>query len=378
MYAARFCGIGVKVKTSHSSEHVIVGAGIMGLLTAYFLQQQGREVLILERNDVGQEASWAGGGILSPLLPWRYPQAVTDLVRWSQTYYPQLCQELSQSSGIDPEWTRSGLLTIETLTGQISEWSKQTQTEVQSVTGNTLHELEPQLSSQFTSGIWMPQVAQVRNPRLVKSLKRVLLTSGVEILDHTAVTKFLVKQGQITGVSTNHGDIHGAKVIVASGAWSAKLIAEFGLTIDVEPVRGQMILLEAEPQLLQHIILANDHYLIPRKDGKILVGSTLEYVGFDKQTTQSARDMLYKVAETIAPCLTQYSIIGHWAGLRPGSKSSIPTICEHPQIKGLFINAGHFRNGVVMAPASAKLLVNLLLGQATPFNPMLYKVKSPY
>lgn len=373
---------GLVTTVNHSqqnrAEHIIVGSGVMGLMTAYFLHQQGQEVIVLERQEVGQESSWAGGGILSPLYPWRYPQAVTDIVQWSQAYYPTLCDELTRASGIDPEWTRSGLLTIEPRHAGLTEWSQQTQTDLQFISKDELHRLEPEISPQYETAIWMPQLAQVRNPRLVKSLKQVLLDSGVKIRSHTEVTKILTKQDRVTGVQTKNGDVLGNTVVVACGAWSAALLSAYQSVIDVEPVKGQMLLIETTPNLLRHIILANDHYLIPRRDGKILVGSTLEYVGFDKSITQTAREMLTQVAETIAPCLTHYKIINHWAGLRPGSKTSVPTISEHPGIKGLYVNAGHFRNGVVMAPGSAKLMVDLLLNQPTNFNPMYYKMKNPY
>lgn len=359
-------------------EHIIVGGGVIGLLTAYFLQQQGQDVLVLDRQDVGQEASWAGGGILSPLFPWRYPQAVTDLVQWSQDYYPKLCYELLQASGIDPEWTQSGMLVIDSVTPQITDWCQQTNTHIQPINKSDILDLEPEISRQFETAIWMPQVAQVRNPRLVKALKQVLFNRGVKIMEHTEVKNILRDNDQVTGVSTNNGEYNCRKLIIACGAWSARLVSTFGISVDVEPVRGQMLLIDATPDLLHHIILANDHYLIPRRDGKILVGSTLEYVGFEKKITPSAREMLIRVAEMIAPCLTRYPIIKHWAGLRPGSQTNIPTISEHPQIKGLFINAGHFRNGVVMAPASAKLLVDVILGHTTQFNPMIYKLKNPH
>ena len=366
------------MSTPITAEHIVVGAGINGLLAAYYLHQQGCEVIVLDRQEVGQEASWAGGGILSPLFPWRYPQAVTDLVQWSQAHYPALCEELTRISGIDPEWTLSGMIVVEPMTALIKAWGIDTQTVLQVVNNTALQELEPQISRKYESAIWMPEVAQVRNPRLVKSLKQALLSLGVNIKDHTEVIDILRNGDQVCGVRTNQGDIMGSKVLITCGAWSAEMIASMGVAIDVEPVRGQMLLIEAEPDWLRHIILADDHYLIPRRDGKILVGSTLEYVGFNKNTTQNARDLLTRVAENIAPCLTRFKIIKHWAGLRPGSKSNIPTISEHPRIQGLFVNAGHFRNGVVMAPASAKLLVDLVTSKPTGVNPMFYRMNNPY
>jgi len=144
-----------------------------------------------------------------------------------------------------------------------------------------------------------------------------------------------------------------------------------GLELAVEPVRGQMIMYQTVPGLLRHITLDRGYYLIPRQNGLVLVGSTLEYVGFNKDTTATARAELQDRALALMPALADYDIVRHWAGLRPGTKDNIPFIGEHPKISGLFVNAGHFRNGVVMAPASAQLLVDCMLERPsfTPFEP---------
>lgn len=134
-----------------------------------------------------------------------------------------------------------------------------------------------------------------------------------------------------------------------------------GLDLAVEPVRGQMVMFETRPGLLRHITLDEDYYLIPRQNGLVLIGSTLEYTGFNKETTPEARQLLIERATSLAPVLADYEVIRHWAGLRPGTKDGIPFVGEHPGIEGLFVNAGHFRNGVVMAPASAQLLVDIML-----------------
>ncbi len=144
-----------------------------------------------------------------------------------------------------------------------------------------------------------------------------------------------------------------------------------GLELAVEPVRGQMIMFETRPGLLQHITMQGDYYLIPRQNGLVLAGSTLEYTGYNKETTQAARDVLIAQAIDLVPALSGFDVIRHWAGLRPGTSAGIPFIGEHPQVAGLFLNTGHFRNGVVMAPASAQLLLDCMLGKDsfTQFSP---------
>jgi len=141
-------------------------------------------------------------------------------------------------------------------------------------------------------------------------------------------------------------------------------------------VRGQMLLLQAKPGLVRKIILRRDHYLIPRSDGQIVVGSTVENVGFDKNTTDQAYDELRRFAIELVPELRHAPVVRHWAGLRPGCGNGIPCIGPHPEIRGLYINAGHFRNGIVMAPGSAELLAALINGEETPVDARAYSIVS--
>jgi glycine oxidase len=150
-------------------------------------------------------------------------------------------------------------------------------------------------------------------------------------------------------------------VVIAGGAWSPLIMRQAGLELAVEPVRGQMIMFETHPGLLRHITMHGDYYLIPRQNGLVLAGSTLEYTGYNKETTQAARDVLMTRAIKLVPALSDYKVIKHWAGLRPGTSDGIPFIGEHPGVRGLYLNTGHFRNGVVMAPASAQLLLDCIL-----------------
>jgi glycine oxidase len=187
---------------------------------------------------------------------------------------------------------------------------------------------------------------------------------GVEIHENTPVLGLMTRGGTIRGVRTAAGEYSADRVVITAGAWSAQLLRETGLELPVEPVRGQMVQFQASPGLLRHIVLYQNHYLIPRLDGLILAGSTLEYTGFDKATTTEARDELTRATSALVPALSECELVRQWAGLRPGSPEGVPFIGEHPMIRGLFVNAGHFRNGVVMAPGSVQLLLELMLKQS--------------
>jgi len=352
------------IGSNNSVDCVVAGGGLIGLLSAMMLSQEGLTVTVLERGELCRESSWAGGGILSPLNPWDYPDAVSRLVGWSQREYPVLAGALQQQTGIDSEWTPSGLLILDTvLSADIRAWAGRHATELQALDVHAARTADPSLAPPTAPALLLPAVAQIRNPRLCAALRAYLTLQGVRLHEHSPVQRLLVGRGRIEGVETVQGRVHADRVVIAGGAWSAQLLEGTETALPVAPVRGQMILFEARPGLLRHIVLSDGYYLIPRRDGLVLAGSTMEYTGFNKETTPEARELLHAQAVRIAPVLAEYPVIRHWAGLRPGTPDGIPYICEHNKISGLYINAGHFRNGVVMGPASARLLADRMLGR---------------
>lgn len=361
-----------------SADVIIVGGGLIGLLTARELALAGLRVQLVERGSIGRESSWAGGGILSPLYPWRYRDAVTELARWSQARYPALAEALHEETGVDPEWTCSGLLMLncDAERDEAVSWAASFGYELESVEGReTLHRLEPGLSEAASSGLWMPEVAQLRNPRLLQAVRKSLERLGVDIREQCQVTGFLHASGHIRGVETTDGELAADQVVVAGGAWSGELLSGLGIELPVHPVRGQMLLYKARPDLVRRIVLSQDRYVIPRRDGRILVGSTLEEVGFEKQTTREARTELEGEARRIIPALSDYPVEKHWAGLRPASPHGVPFIGPHPEIDGLYVNTGHFRNGVVTGLASVHLLADEVLGRPPILDPAPYRLE---
>ncbi|KAF0866917.1 glycine oxidase ThiO [Pseudomonas sp. LD120] len=353
---------------------LVVGGGVIGLLTAFNLAAQGQQVRLVERSDLGREASWAGGGIVSPLYPWRYSPAVTALAHWSQDFYPQLAEHLFSTTGVDPEVHTTGLYWLDLDDEALAlDWARREGRPLSTVDISTVHDAVPVLGSGYQQAIYMADVANVRNPRLVKSLKAALQAlPNVQIDEQCSVTGFIRDGQQVQGVYSSAGDIHADQVVLCAGAWSGELLGSLGVALPVEPVKGQMILYKCAASFLSCMVLAKGRYAIPRRDGHILVGSTLEHEGFDKTPTACALESLKASAVELIPALAEAEVVGHWAGLRPGSPEGIPYIGPVPGFDGLWLNCGHYRNGLVLAPASCRLFCDLLLGNPPIIDPAPY------
>ncbi len=352
---------------------IIVGAGIIGLATAERLLLQGAKVTILERGKAGQESSWAGGGILSPLCPWDYSDNVTQLASYSAKQFPDWISALQKASGIDSEYEVSGMLVLPPYNSEIArQWCSIRGIKIeQRAVSNTLlieNDTKTYRGKTHDHALYLPDIAQVRNPRLLRALIQRVMQLGGKIIEDCAVSCLNIARRQVQSITASCGEFTADYYIVCAGAWSKEILGVHALSLDIKPIRGQMLLFKFDTPPMRTMIVQDDLYLIPRRDGHLLIGSTLENVGFDKQTTASARNHLLRHAQVILPSLCNMSTIQHWSGLRPASPNNIPTIGKHPTIHNLLINSGHFRYGVTMAPASAEILANEITNVPQPFD----------
>lgn len=359
---------------TNTSEITLIGSGIIGLLTAREFVKAGCSVTLIDKSLSGQESSWAGGGILLPLYPWRQPQAISTLVIESIKKYPALSSELFTATKIDPEWYDCGLLICKNPDKTLStDWCDKYDIPYSLADSSFFTDL----NTQAIQPLWLPSIAQARNPRLLKSLKAYLLNK-VRFIENCEVIDCEIQNNKINSILTTQGKLVINQLIISSGAWTGsllnKLLPNTSCAPAISPVKGQMLLFDAKPDTLSHMVLDDDHYLIPRRDGKILAGSSVEHSEFDKSTTIETKDKLTTFATELFPALKDFPLCNHWAGLRPGTKQGIPYIDKHPEIKNLGINAGHFRNGLVMGPASAQLMADLILDRPPSVDPKPYKL----
>ncbi len=351
-------------------DFLIIGGGVIGCATALELATAGARVALLDRGHLGCESSWSGAGLLYPLLPWDYRPEVTRLTSWGRALYPEWVARAQAGSGIDPQYIESGLLVLPPYDhDRAVAWA--------AARHETLAEVSPRLVEPAVQhagpALWLPRVAQVRNPRLLRALRGALVKRGVVIHEGVEVSELQRAGARLGAVRASDGVVYSAdQVIVAAGAWTPAVLGELGAGLDIRPVRGQMLLYKTDRIILRRIVLIEGTYLIPREDGHILVGSTLEEAGFDKSVTDEAHRALKQRAEAVLPQLKGLEPVRQWAGLRPGSPDNIPVIGRHPEIGNLWVSSGHFRYGVTMAPASARLLGDLLLGRACEMDPAPY------
>ncbi|MDR5867895.1 glycine oxidase ThiO [Halomonas koreensis] len=359
------------------SDFLVVGGGVIGMMTTLQLADAGHSVTLFERGHCGREASWAGGGIVSPLYPWRYSTPISRLSSWSEGRYPELALRLLEETRVDPEYRQRGLFYLRVDDeARAMDWAREVGKPLERVSADFLYAKEPGAAPGCEGALWMPTLGSIRNPRLTRALRtRLAAMPGVTLREGVEVQGFRRTGDRVTAVETSQGPVAADQVIVCGGAWAAALLADVGVALPVRPVKGQMILFKAPPGLVSRVVLMDGRYVIPRADGRVLAGSTLEEAGFDKTTSDAARESLHASATRIVPGLADCEVEHHWAGLRPGSPDGVPFIGAVPGLENLHVNAGHYRNGLVLAPASTHLLVDELLGREPILDPAPYRLE---
>lgn len=346
-------------------EVVILGGGVIGLTTAYFLAREGVRVRLVERGAIGREASWAGAGILPP-SDWATAREPLDRLRaLSGRLFPDLSAELREQTGIDNGFVRSGGLEFTSAIGDAAhdEWiGAGIPTEL--LDESAARCLEPALAPGLGSAVHLPSLAQLRNPRHLQALQQACLRTERVHIDGGAQVRDFVREGRrVRAVRTATGTVGGDAFVIAAGAWSDELLEPLGIRTGILPVRGQIALLNPGKVLFRRVLIWGSRYLVPRQDGRVLAGSTEEKAGFVKQTTAEGIDGLLQLAVALVPALKQADVEQCWSGLRPGSPDGLPFIGRVPGLDNVLVAAGHFRAGIQLSPGTALLVKELILAQ---------------
>jgi glycine oxidase len=356
-----------------NNDVVIIGGGVIGCSIAYNLRKAGVEVVVIERQEVAAEASSAAAGLLSPLGALTGPGPFTDLVLASWSLAPTLMAALEEESGIEVEYRQIGSLHVATQASEVTVLRQQMVAwealgaAVTWLTGDEVREREPLLGAGVKAAISVQKEGSIRAPSVTRAYAEAARRLGARFLLSTEVTEIVRDGARAIGVRTAQGTTIGCqRLVIAGGAWSARCGEWLGLTIPVSPMRGQILALKQPQSPLQHIVFDEDIYFVPKVDGTIYVGATVEQVGFDKSLTAGGIAWLLACALRLAPSLEHASIAQMWAGLRPWSSDRRPILGTVPDWENVILATGHSGMGFELSTITGKMIAELITTGRTP------------
>jgi glycine oxidase len=365
---------------NRTADVLIVGGGVIGLTIARALAKRGvRDVTLIERGQMHAEASWAAGGILGPQVEADRVDDFFRLARASRDMYPEFARALNEESGTDVELDTTGTVYLAFTQEQESElrhrynWQTKAGFAIEWLSDGEARALEPCISSAVRCALRFPNDIQVENRRLVTALAIANERLGVRMISGCEVSELCVAQGRVCGVETSLGRVSAPIVVLAAGAWTS-LIKSSLPKIQIEPVRGQMLCFKADPPIARHVIYSSRGYLVPRRDGRVLAGSTSEHVGFERSVTDEGMIKIKSMAIEIVPSIRSLPLASSWAGFRPRAADGPPVLGPCEGIEGLFYATGHYRNGILLAPITGELIAETIIsGESAsllkPFSP---------
>jgi glycine oxidase len=376
----------------------VVGGGVAGLAAARELARRGLSVVVLEAAEPGAEASGAAAGMLAPQSEADARDDFFELLCASREMYPAFAEQLQEESDVDIELERTGTLYLafteedEEEMGRRFAWQTRAGLEVERLSASEARALEPRVSTRVRAALRFPRDWQVESRRLVRALAGAAEHYGARVLTKRAVGGVRVVAGRAVGVTTPQGDVSADAVVLAAGARTsqvplviaeregARASSEWRPHPPVEPVRGQMLCLR-QPQscapLVRHVVYSPRGYLVPRRDGRLLAGSTSESAGFECSVTAGGLHKIASNALEIAPEVASLPLSDSWAGLRPRAADGLPVLGESAEVENLFYATGHYRNGILLAPATGEIIADLLTAGTTKLLPRTLETFSP-
>ena len=353
---------------------LIVGGGVIGLTTAYFLAKDGVRVQVVERGALGSEASWAGAGIIPPGNPEAANDGYDRLRAISSAMFPDLSKEIRDRTGVDNGYRLCGGIEFLDDEATVEAWQAE-RVPFEKVDSSWFGQNEPKIQPCKSTAYYLPGMAQVRNPWHLRALIEACGHAGVVLSPGSPLDRLETNGNRVIGASLASGNtVHAGQYLVAAGAWSEALLEPFGIQTGIHPVRGQIVLLKTTAPLLRRILFLGRDYLVPREDGHLLIGSTEEpEAGFLKQTTAEAIAHLIAFGSSLVPDIHGAEVVKAWAGLRPGSRDGLPSLGRVGELNNLFLASGHFRAGIQLSPATALVMCNLLRNNQPNINIEAFK-----
>ncbi|MEG3639934.1 glycine oxidase ThiO [Magnetococcus sp. PR-3] len=352
---------------------VIVGAGVMGTACAFRLLEQGYQVTLLEKALPGAESSAAAAGILGAQSEVSGTGAFLELCVASRGMFREFVQRLEEVSGVHCGYEDSGVLEVamDPAEGRLAagraEWMMDRDLRVEILDRDDARKLEPALSDQIIGANYYPDDHQVEPVALSRSLAAAVSRLGGTFRSGVQVTGLQLQGERVVGVCAADEVIHGDHVIIAGGAWSSLIKGLPPLRTHVKPMSGQILQVEMRPPSFRHVVYGYKGYIVPRADGRVVMGSTLEDRGFDKAVTTEGLQRITNMALEMVPGLSQARMTDAWAGLRPATGDGQPLLGQGPW-QGLYFATGHYRNGILMTPITAEVTTQLIMGEKPPWD----------
>ena len=356
---------------------VIIGGGLIGLSVARALAARHLSVLVAERDQIGHEASGAAAGMLAPQLEAEQGDAIFDLGLHSRRLYDGWIEQIESSSGVRTGYHVDGALFVADDVGALdahwhaTEWQRQADLRVERLDAQQARTLVPGLAPTVVGALWFPDEGQVVPPLLTRAVALSARALGVRTQTGACVERIEARSGRVTGLVINGEHVACGQVVVAAGAWSGLLSGAQIPAAAVAPVRGQMLALDAGIPPCRPFLCTGHRYIVPRRTGEVVVGSTMEHVGYDRSVTAEGVSGLLNAATEVLPALAQAQLQSTWAGLRPGTQDGLPLL-GRTDVEGLWLATGHHRNGVLLAPVTAEVMGQVVCAEApsvdlTPF-----------
>ncbi|MGN8644670.1 glycine oxidase ThiO [Gracilibacillus sp. HCP3S3_G5_1] len=345
-------------------DQIIVGGGVMGASIAYELSKRGYQTLLLEENTIAAEASSAAAGMLGVQMEFEKDSPLFQFAKESRRLFPALAEELQDKSGVDIQFIEKGAIKlayhqheIDKLT-KIAEFQTQQGAEARIIPPTSLPEKE--IASNFYAALYCPKEGQVSAPHLTKAFAKSALHYGAVIKEQTRVQKIVVENGKVTGVKTVE-KVYNADCIIVSGGFKSSYF--FPYINQLTPVKGECLSVKTDKPLIQSTIFTEDCYLVPKRGNRMIIGATSKPNQTDKNVKVKSVLHLLSRAQQIVPALNEATIEKAWAGIRPLTKDGFPYLGEVPDVRGLFVATGHYRNGILLAPQTSKFMSDLVEGK---------------
>lgn len=365
----------------------IVGGGVIGLSIGWELSRRGAHVRLVERGQIGREASWAASGILPAARSGLAPDPLERLRGLSHELYPQWVQQLTDATGIDAELRQCGGLYLASHAGEAAAllaglaYQRDLQIEMHRLSPEQLAIDEPALAPWANSGrcraaVLSPNEWKITPPRLVAALLAACSANGVQVIEHADCELVVESRTATLHLHAPSGGtvLQADQIILCGGAWTGQIASKIGLAHGLIPIRGQILMYAFDFPPLRRIVNEGHRYLVPRDDGRLLIGSCEEEVGFQKGTTPEMLDPLTVWAQSILPMLTKMRPQRAWSGLRPATFDGFPIIGKVPEVANVWIASGHYRSGIHLAPATAMVIADLLDNQVPEVDPTPFRV----